>query len=75
MREKLAKSKTAGFDHQGAFLSRKAITPARTNSPTPAKEMIEDWSINDKNKIKIPENVAFKVLRDGSVNYRPKNGD
>ena len=74
MREKLAKSKTAGFDHQGAFLARRVPTPARNNSPSVIKETIEDW-YKDKNKIKSPENVAIKVLRDGSVNYRPKKGD
>jgi hypothetical protein len=31
--------------------------------------------LNDKNKIKVPEQLANKVIKEGTIDYKPKIGD
>ena len=67
MREKLTKTKAAGFDHKGTFISRRM---SKKDNPSSMRE-----DSNDKNKIKVPEQLANKVISEGMIDYKPKIGD
>ena len=53
MRDKMTKPKTAGFDHEGAFLSRRMQQ----------KERHASQLLLNQDKIKVPDNIANKVFQ------------
>ncbi len=83
MRERLAKVKTAGFDHQGVHLARKLASKSAiaTNQPQSSSMLnnptsaLSQTSYGDINSIKIPQDMAAKVIKDGVVDYRPRLGE
>ena len=88
MREKLTKAKTAGFNHDGTFLSKRTNQMSNTLQNNAAAIKTKPDSANrsltcngnggvydDTNQIKIPEHVAAKVLQEGgNLAYRPTMG-
>lgn len=78
-----AKVKTAGFDHRGASsLKKRAETTYHERVTPPVKQesgwspkASQMWQLADLNKIKVPDNLAKKVMKDGKTDYRPKMGD
>ena len=90
MRDKLTKAKTAGFDHDKTFLSRRfnqtdvklqSNATIMSNRPDSANRLLASAGRQrgggggfDTNQIKIPEHVAAKVLQEGSLDYRPTMG-